>query len=160
MREVGSEMSSPSCNAGCHGLHSCLGLSVLGCELLGQELFAYGSLYSAKSIANTSRFVAEVASCRGAQWQLLSTGQGHQQQRAQRHQMTLWMLDPNIFIIPVFNEGMYWHADLWIKCFFHRKLFSSNMTVLLLQSIPYHCEINSLSITEHTPPRASHGYAM
>lgn len=67
MREAGSEMSSPSCNAGCHGLHSCLGLSVLGCELLGQELFACGSLYSAKSIANTSRFVAEVASCRGAQ---------------------------------------------------------------------------------------------
>lgn len=67
MREAGSEMRSPSCNAGCHGLCSCLGLSVLGYELLGQELFACGSLYGAKSIANTSRFVAEVASCRGAQ---------------------------------------------------------------------------------------------
>lgn len=52
----------------------------------------------------------------------------------------LWVLDPYIFLIPVFNEGMHWHANIWIKCFFHRKLFSSNMTVLLLQSIPYYCE--------------------
>lgn len=44
MREAGSEMRSPSCHAGCHGLCSCLGLSVLGYELLGQELFACGSL--------------------------------------------------------------------------------------------------------------------
>lgn len=140
-------MRSPSCNAGCHGLFSCLGLNVLGYELLGQELFACGSLYGARSIANPSRFVAEVASCRGPQRQLLSSGQGLQQQRAQRHHTTLWMLDPYIFLIPVFHEGVHWHAYLWIKCFFHRKLFSSNMTVLLLQSIPYHCETHPLSIT-------------
>lgn len=59
MRKAGSEMRSPSCNAGYHCLCICLGLSVLGYELLGQELFACGSLYGAKSTANTSRFVAE-----------------------------------------------------------------------------------------------------
>lgn len=117
-------------------------------------------LFGAKSIANTSRFVAEVAPCRGAQRQLLSSGQGIQQQRAQRHHVTLWVLDPDIFLIPVFNEAMHWHADLWIKCFFHRKLFSSNMTVLLLQSIRYHCDTKPLSITEHTPPCAWHRYAV
>lgn len=56
-----------------------------------------------------------------------------------------------MFSIPVANVG------LWTEHIFHRKLFSTNTTVLLLQSIPY-CETNSLSITDHPPPCPWHRF--
>lgn len=110
---------------------------------LGQELFAFGSLHSAKSIVSTLTLITEVAR-QGTRWQLPSSRQELQQQRAQRHHPVLKVLDPCTLIILVFNESMSWHAALWLEQIFHGIRFSSSMTALLLQRL-------SLTTVRQTP---------
>lgn len=71
--------------------------------------------------------------------------------KAQRHHTMLWVLDPHIFLIPVFNEDMHWHTDLWINFFPQETLqFKYDcaatseyplpliLTLFPLQSTPHH----------------------